>query len=79
MHRKADVARWMHGHRAAQRRTAHEARRSDRDFEDALSTVDDLRRLADDLGATAGELRRKRENLEFHLAWRRVRRAFGVG
>ena len=69
----------MHGHRAAQRRIAREARRSDRDLEAALASVDELRRFADGVGAASDEPRGERENLEFYRVWQRVRRAFGIG
>jgi hypothetical protein len=76
---KAAVQRWLRGQRVAARRIAHEARRARPDLADALERVDDLRRLADRLRATVEPARRERENLAFHLTWRRVRRASGIG
>jgi hypothetical protein len=49
------------------------------DLKKALDRVEELRRLADGLGAKVDPARRERENLAFHLAWRRVRRAAGLG
>jgi hypothetical protein len=78
-HGRADVLRWMRGHRLASRRIARETRRSKLDLETVLGRIDDLRHFADDLGTTVDKGRAERENLAFHLAWRRVRRALGVG
>ncbi len=74
---KADVVRWAQGHALAERRIQREARRSMPDFSEALERVDDLRVVADALGATVDARRYEAENLAFHLTWASVRRAFG--
>jgi hypothetical protein len=70
--------RWDKGQRLAQRRIAREAQRK-LSLSEALGRVDELRRFAQDLKAQVGLRQAARENLAFHLAWRRVRRAYGLG
>jgi hypothetical protein len=77
--RKADVARWARGQRLASRRIAQEGRRTGVRLADDLAHLDDMRRFADALGATVSPSDAERENLAFHSAWMRVRRALGVG
>jgi hypothetical protein len=71
--------RWAQGQRRASLEVARDARRAEPDLSAALRSVDELRRFADQRGARGGRRRAERENLAFHLAWRRVRRAFGFG
>jgi hypothetical protein len=78
-HKKADVLRWKRGHRAAGQRIAREALGGKPNLEDALGRVDELRRFADGFHKRADDARTRRDNLEFHVVWQRVRRAFGVG
>jgi hypothetical protein len=78
-HRKADVARWIRGQRRAGARVAKAARSAKPELGAALDRVDALRRFADRQGATIDRARAERENLAYHLVWRRVRRAMGVG
>jgi hypothetical protein len=78
-HRKASVLRWKRGQRAAGRRIAREALVGKPNLKDALGRVDELRRFADGFRKTADDARTRRDNLEFHVVWQRVRRAFGVG
>jgi hypothetical protein len=76
---KAEVARWAHGHRLASRRIAEEAARERPSLGEALARVDDLREVANDLGAHVDCVEAEEENLAFHVTWALVRRAFGVG
>lgn len=76
---RASVQRWLRGQRRASSRIAREAFEATPDFGDALDRVDELRRFADALGAKVNPSRRERENLAFHLVWKRVRRAAGLG
>jgi len=76
---KASLERWLQGQRRTSERIAREARRARPDLADALERVDELRHFADGLGAEIAPARRDRENLAFHHAWRRVRRAAGLG
>lgn len=78
-HRKADVFRWMRGQRLAGRRITSERRKRKIDLETELARVEELRGFADDLGTIEKVGRSRRQNLEFHFVWRRVRRAFRVG
>ena len=73
----ADIRRWALGLETAGRRTAREERTMA--LADALERVDDLRETADALGATEDIGRSEEENLEFHVVWARVRRAYDVG
>jgi len=63
----------------AQRRIASEAQGAKLSLGEALGRVDELRRFAQGLKARVGLRQAARENLAFHLAWRRVRRAYGLG
>lgn len=76
--RSNDVVRWARGQRLAQRRIAREARLESLGLEQSLDRVDDLRELAKSL-APKSQAESERENLAFHLTWRSVRRAFGLG
>jgi hypothetical protein len=76
---KASLQRWLNGQRRASRRIAREASQVTPNLAALLARVEELRRFADGLGAEVDTTRSERENLAFHLTWKRVRRAFGVG
>jgi hypothetical protein len=78
-HSKASVARWLRGQNRAGRRIAAQAARRPPELDAALRAVDELRRFADASGAVVDPARSERENLAFHLTWRRLRRVFDVG
>jgi hypothetical protein len=76
---KAAVRRWARGQRNAAQRIARDTRRKRPNLGEALARVEDLRRFADGLRATRLATPAERENLRFHLIWRRLRRASGFG
>jgi hypothetical protein len=75
----ADIRRWARGQESAGLRTAREERTGTMPFLEALARVDDLRDIADAMGATVDPRRSAEDNLAFHLIWARVRRAWGIG
>lgn len=76
---KSAVRRWAAGQRNTARRIAREAKRKRPDLNEGLARVDGLRRFADAQHAAREPARAERENLRFHLIWRRLRRVSGVG
>ena len=76
---KTKIVRWARGQRVAAQRIASEARRRPEPAgAETLARIDDLRRVADSLGARESP-DAARENLAFHVTWARLRRACGVG
>ena len=72
------MVRWARGQRLAQERIAREAQRKPLGLDEALERVDALRHFGQGFTRAGGQ-RSERENLAFHLTWRQVRRAYGLG
>jgi hypothetical protein len=74
-----DIERWARGHALAAERIQREAYREERTLEETIDRIDELRGLADVLGAPLERDQAESENLAFHLTWARVRRACRLG
>ena len=76
---KAAIVQWARGQRLAEQRIAREANAREASFDLELERVDELRELADALGAKTDPELAHAENLAFHLTWAKLRRVLGFG